>query len=87
MDQSAIVALISSLDPTARVSSGEDNGRYINIDFNPTDAALLWREISDYLQRKPELARAAIVACEGRQGCNDYLLLHHYDRTLVLDKF
>ena len=33
----------------------------------------------------PRLARAAIATCEGKHGWDDYLLLHHYDRTLVLD--
>jgi hypothetical protein len=86
LDELAVVAYLSSLDASARVTSGEDNGRYVNIDFTPADAAALWRDISNRLQQEPELARAAIVACEGPCGWDDYLLLHHYDRTLILDQ-
>ena len=33
----------------------------------------------------PQLASASIATCEGNRGWDDYLLLHHYDRTLDLD--
>src|SRR4051794_5115256 len=86
LDARAIVASLSSLDASARLTEGEDDGRYINIDFSPADAMALWREIRGQLAAEPELARAAIVVCEGRNGWDDYLLLHHYDRTLILDQ-
>jgi hypothetical protein len=86
MDAPAVVARLSSLDTSARVTDGVDNGRYINIDFTPVDALALWREIRVSLSAEPALARAAIVACEGQHGWDDYLLLHHYDRTLTLDE-
>jgi hypothetical protein len=86
MDAPAVVARLSSLDASARVTDGVDNGPYINIDFTPVDAMALWREIRDRLLAEPDLFRAAIVACEGQCGWDDYLLLHHYDRTLILDE-
>jgi hypothetical protein len=86
LDAQAVVASLSSLDASARVTNGMDNVRYINIDFTPVDAMVLWREIRGRLSAEPALARAVIVACEGRNGWDDYLLLHHYDRTLILDE-
>jgi hypothetical protein len=86
IDIPAVVARLSSLDASARVSAGNDNGRYINIDFTPADSVALWREIRNHLHSEPALARATIVVCEGRHGWDDYLLLHHYDRTLTLDE-
>jgi hypothetical protein len=86
MDIPAAIAGLSSLDASARVTEGVDDGPYINIDFTPADATVLWGDINSRLTAEPELARAAIVACEGRNGWDDYLLLHHYDRTLILDE-
>ena len=86
LDTSAAVATLSSLDDSASVSEGEDSGHYVNIDFTPADAKVLWQKIHGCLSSEPELARIAIVACEGRHGWDDYLLLYHYDRTLVLDE-
>ena len=33
----------------------------------------------------PQLARASIATCQGSRGWDNYLLLHHYDRTFKLD--
>jgi hypothetical protein len=85
MDAKTAVARLAALDERARVTGGVDTVRYISIDFAATDVAELWRGIRERLSKEPELSRAAIVVCEGQHGCDDYLLLHHYDRTLTLD--
>ena len=86
MDIRAIVASFSALDGSAQVSDGKDNGRCININFTPADPMLLWRVIRERLGADRGLASAAIVVCEGQHGWDDYLLLHHYERTLTLDE-
>lgn len=86
LDVPAVVASLSSLDASARVTDGVDDVRYINIDFSPVDAISLWSAIRDRLSAEPDLSRAAIVICEGRHGWDDYLLLHHFDRSLILDE-
>jgi hypothetical protein len=74
--------------PGAEVVVGEDDGRYENFVFNaasPENAMTKVRVVLD----SPEVGRAArsscIVTCEGEQGWDDYLLLHHFDRTLISD--
>src|SRR3954470_11886142 len=86
MDVAAVVARLSSLDASARVTDAVDDGRYVNIQFAPSDAAVLWKEIRRCLIDDTKLARVATVFCQGRHGWDDYLLLHHFDRTLILDE-
>jgi len=49
---------------------------------NPVD---LWEWLEAFLKHM-ELGKATIVVCQGDHGWDDYLLLHHFDRTLKLDK-
>jgi hypothetical protein len=86
MDFAAVVARLAALDASASVSRGVDGIPYINIHISPPDAVGLWREIRGQLNAEPNLARAAIVTCQGCHGWDDYLLLHHFDRTLILDQ-
>lgn len=72
----------------AEVDIGEEDGRYENLSFeaaSPEDALFKVRVVFD----SPQFGRAArascIVTCQGEHGWDDYLLLHHYDRTLVVD--
>jgi hypothetical protein len=74
--------------PNAEVTVGEDDGRYENVTFvvgSPEEAMSKVRAVLD----SPEVGRAArsacIVTCQGERGWDDYLLLHHYDRTVRLD--
>jgi predicted RNA binding protein with dsRBD fold (UPF0201 family) len=72
----------------ADVDVGEEDRRYENFTFeaaSPEDALSKVRVVFD----SPQVGRAArascIVTCQGEHGWDDYLLLHHYDRTLVVD--
>jgi hypothetical protein len=74
--------------PGAEVIAGEDDVRYENILFDvdsPEEAILKLRAVFD----APDVGRAARLSCivtrQGEHGWDDYLLLHHYDRSLVLD--
>lgn len=68
------------------VEEGTDNGRYINLLFETTNARRLWPVIRERLVRLG-LQRAAIVTCTGREPWRDYLLLHHFDARERLDGF
>ena len=93
LDLAAVLVLFTSAaelaDAELEVAEGEDDGPYVNYNFRTQDLVRLW----DILQGQvfwsqaigPNLAKASIVTCEGSHGWNDYLLLHHYDRTLALD--
>lgn len=70
---------------------GDDDGPYLNLMFETNKLQALWNLLQQQFYQDStmgaHLARASIVTCEGDQGWDDYLLLHHYDRTLRLDKF
>jgi hypothetical protein len=68
------------------VTEGEDTARYININFETNDLARLWQVLKPEIASRRSLSRSTIVCCEGNNGWDDYLLLHHFDSTLILDK-
>jgi hypothetical protein len=65
--------------------------RYRDLAFRTHDLAALWQVLQPALYDDPlhgaALADATIVICEGEQGWDDYLLLHHFDREQPLDRF
>jgi hypothetical protein len=82
-----LLRLVGELAGTrAQVTEGVDGERYINLDFAPEDTAGLWASVREELRNVPGLADAAIVCCEGEHGWDDYLLLHHFDKTEPLDE-
>ena len=70
-----------------RVDEGEENGPYLNFIFETPDLDELWGLIEDQIFREPlwgRLARkASIVTCEGEQGWDDRLILHHFDPAVA----
>jgi hypothetical protein len=86
LNLAAAIARLVNLDPSTRTSEGFDDGRYINIYFEPDDTLVLWHAIRRQLDTDSRLAQATMVVCQGENGWDDYLLLHHYDRTLILDE-
>jgi hypothetical protein len=85
LNVSEAVAQLKSLDGRARVTEGEDNGPYINVDFKTPDLPGLWKFLREVVHAVPGLARAVIIVCEGEQGWDDYLLLHHFDPDEMVD--
>lgn len=65
--------------------------RYRDLAFRTSDRATLWRVLQPALYDDPvhgaALADATIVICQGDEGWDDYLLLHHFDREQPLDRF
>jgi hypothetical protein len=70
-------------------SEGVDSGRYVNIMFETADItalwSLVWREIYSDVAVGLPMRLASIATCQGKQGWDDYLLLHHYDPAQKLD--
>ncbi len=81
----AALARLRRLHSTVRVAKGEGEVPYIDIDFRADDLAKLWALVRQELVACVGLAESAIVVCEGQQGWDDYLLLHHYDSAVPLD--
>ncbi len=74
--------------PGTQVEVEEDHVRCENFMFEAASPDNALSKVQVVLD-SPEVGLAArsscIVTCQGDHGWDDYLLLHHYDRTLVLD--
>jgi hypothetical protein len=67
---------------------GDDDGRYINFTFGVSDHVAAWSRLRAMYDDGPvgrDLGATTIVVCEGPDGWNDYLLLHHFDQTVAID--
>ena len=58
---------------------------YVNVDFRTEDILSLWGSVQKVLKSTNGMAKAAIVVCEGENGWDDYLLLHHFNPDETLD--
>ncbi len=83
----AIIAIATKQVPDAAfdVQRGEDDGHYININFDTNNIVTLWGAIGEFVSSDPLWASATIACCEGENGWDDYLLLYHFDETEQLD--
>lgn len=86
LNLSEAVARLTRLATEVEITDGDDDGRYVNLDFKVPDLSLLWASVRDEIDSVPGLAGACIVVCEGEQGWDDYLLLHHFDPEEPLDE-
>jgi hypothetical protein len=68
-----------------KFEEGSDNGSYMNFNYLTTRPTDLWEALRSGPLRSRLLRSAAMVVCEGANGWDDYLLLHHWDRRLKLD--
>lgn len=85
VDELISIANDAVSDAVAVVERGDDDGPYININVQTCDVPTLWTSVSARISSNPSLASGMIVCCEGKNGWDDYLLLHHYDRSEPLD--
>ena len=71
------------------VREGSDEGHYTNVSYATDDLPRLWSLIKQEVLQAPTigpvLRKATIVVCQGEEGWDDYLLLHHFDENEPLD--
>ena len=76
-------------DAELTVTDGADDGPFVDFDFLTGDLPRLWEvlqsQVFEHDELGPHLALASIATCQGTRGWDNYLLLHHYDRSLKLD--
>ncbi|MHC4750142.1 MAG: hypothetical protein ACYTFW_09740 [Planctomycetota bacterium] len=79
----------SSLIKHIDIEKGYDEGSYININYTTDNLKALWGQIRSHFYEQEDfglvLAKASIVVCEGDNGWDDYLLLHHFDEREEID--
>jgi hypothetical protein len=78
LEQFCLSPSLAGLAQDYRVVKGNDRGPYINVYFSAPDLKPLWQAIRKELVRSG-LQAGCIVTCTGKDGWNDYLLLHHFD--------
>ena len=73
------------------VTTGDEDGRYVNLMIRSENPAQTWERISESLLGddflSTEVKISAIITVTGKAGWDDYLLLHHFDPSESLDAF
>jgi hypothetical protein len=69
-----------------RFEEGSDSGSYMNFHYLTTKPAELWQALRSGPLRSRFLRSTSMVVCEGANGWDDYLLLHHWDGRLKRDR-
>ena len=76
-------------DAELTITEGADDGPYIDYDFLTRDLVRLWEVLQSQVFEDavlgPQLALAAVATCQNPRSRGNYLLLHHYDRSIKLD--
>jgi hypothetical protein len=83
LDVAETLTRLRDLAPDTRINEGD--GTYLNVSFKTANLPGLWELLQKVVRTVPGLAAAAIIVCEGEQGWDDYLLLHHFDPSQPLD--
>lgn len=79
------LSILTSEGFSPEINEGEDNGKYINFNIPTENTKEAWLRIKNSLLNKPHFIKSTIITCEGSKGWDDYLLLHHFDKSKVLD--
>jgi hypothetical protein len=86
VDRLRRIAKYGAVGNAVHVTEGHDERRYINVTFEPADVVRLWTALQEELGNDLALANVSIICCQGDDSWNDYLLLHHFDSTQMLDR-
>lgn len=69
---------------------GDDNGRYLNFTYSTNDSQSLWdviqREIYERTVFGEQLLNCSIAVCSSENGWGSYMLLHHFDPSVPINK-
>ncbi len=86
LDKDFVILELQNNGYTVEVEEGEDNGKYINLNIKTGTLKNTWDNIKDIIFKNPSIKNSSIVVCEGNQGWDDYLLLHHFDKNEKIDE-
>ena len=68
------------------IVEGNDSGKFINLNIETNNIKGLWVKIEKYLHEHNEFSNSTIITCEGSQGWDNYLLLHHFDSNQKINE-
>ncbi len=84
-----VVALSRSLGRFPEVDKENDEDPNVYLNYFTERLPALWSELEEGLYKNEELGAwlksVSICVCEGENGWDDHLLLHHYDKSQKLD--
>lgn len=86
LDEKPLIDLVRSMGRFPEIDTYIRKEKdFINLNFFSEDLPLLWGELKSALEGDQEINnwvnRVAIIACEGEEGWDDFLLLRHYDES------
>lgn len=71
------------------IDSDDDQSGNVNLNYFTEQLPVLWSDLKKHLYEDPNLGpwlkKASLVVCEGDDGWDNYLLLHHYDSNESTD--
>ena len=84
------LATDNALVSAYRFSNGNDDGDYYNFDLDTPHPAALWDQIQAAIFEASsfgqQIRQSSMAICTGRNGWEDYLLIHHWDPDEDLDE-
>jgi hypothetical protein len=88
----SLCRLVTSRRALARnhsIVDGTDKGQHLNFIFETGQPAEFWALLQSVFYEDtligPAMARASLALCEGDQGWDDCLVLHHFDPEVETD--
>jgi hypothetical protein len=86
INSDGITSFLNNEGYSPEITEGYDSGAFINLNIKTHNVKVLWVKIEKYLKNHSELFNCTIITCEGSQGWDNYLLLHHFDSTEKFDE-
>ena len=81
-----VIKYLSDKGYTPEITEGNDSGKYINLNIKTNNIRDTWVTIKTYLKENNAFSCSSIITCEGSQGWDNYLLLHHFDSNEILNE-
>lgn len=81
----AMIGSAHATTETTWLTSGEEDGRYFNLNIECSDLGQVWPLLQPLVTSGLSQGIRMIVTCQGEDGWNDYLLLYHFDESELVD--
>ena len=86
LNKEFVISELQNKGYVAEIDEGEDDGKYINLNIKTDNLKNTWNNIKELIFKNPTVQNSSIVVCEGTQGWDNYLLLHHFDKAVKIDE-
>jgi hypothetical protein len=72
---------------TLRIRKGPKHQKYLDIAIPAKSVQKTWKALRPNIESDRVLSSKSIVACEGKQGWDDYELIYHWDADVIDEKW